>query len=870
MFSLSRLMPRRARSPKAAVRPRPTFRPRLEGLEGRLAPAVFTVTSAADDGSAGTLRSAILQSNATPGLDTINFNIAGAGTHTTTPTSPLPFVSDPVILDATTQPGYAGAPLIQLSGAAAGANNVNGLVITAGGTRVQGLDITGFSGDGILLTQNGGDVVANNYVGVGPNGTTKGANAFGIVVAGGASNYLAGNVVATNTYYGITLNNSFGAVAAGNYVGTNAAGTAGLGNGVAGVVLNGGSTNNAVGANVIGSNGAFGVLLNDAGTRGNTIYANDIGLNAAATALPNGFAGVGIGGGASANTVGGPITSSRNVISDNAGYGVYLAGAGTSVNVIEGDYIGTTPGGNAGAGNVLAGVDLQDGASTNLVGLNTISANGQGGVVLQGTGTSGNVVGSCLIGTNAAGNAALANGSFGVLVEAGASGNIVANDLISGNLNGVELLGAGTSLNTVEGCFIGTNLGGTAALAGSSVGVFLGNGATFNTVGGVGPTLRNVVSGNTQHGVELTGAGTSDNVVTNNGIGVNAAGTAAVPNGDGVFLTAGASGNRVVGNVLAGNGGAGAFLSGAGTSGNVLTGNLIGTADGKAALPNQDGVVLTGGASNNTVGGAAGVGGRNVISGNSRVGVNINGAGTVGNLVIGNYVGVAADGTSALGNGLHGVLIYAAASGNTVGGVSSSVTAAGAGGGDAGTVSVTLGGPGVAAAAFGNFIAFNGGDGVLIGTDTADGFANVEAGTGNAVLGNSIYGNAKIGIDLGNNDGVTPNGFNNNQGPNNYQNYPVLTSATASGGSVIVMGTLHSASNTTYRVELFANAAADPSGHGQGKAFLGYVTATTDGNGNATFAAILADAGAAGQVLSATATDPLGNTSEFSADVTAH
>src|SRR4051812_8541632 len=95
------------RAPSRVPAARPGFRPRLEALEGRLAPAVFTVTNVNDSG-AGSLRQAILSSNATPGLDTINFNVPGAGAHTIAPATPLPFLTDPAILDATTQPGYAG------------------------------------------------------------------------------------------------------------------------------------------------------------------------------------------------------------------------------------------------------------------------------------------------------------------------------------------------------------------------------------------------------------------------------------------------------------------------------------------------------------------------------------------------------------------------------------------------------------------------------------------------------------------------------------------------------------------------------------------------------------------------------------------
>jgi hypothetical protein len=184
----------------------------------------------------------------------------------------------------------------------------------------------------------------------------------------------------------------------------------------------------------------------------------------------------------------------------------------------------------------------------------------------------------------------------------------------------------------------------------------------------------------------------------------------------------------------------------------------------------------------------------------------------------------------------------------------------------AGAASNVVGG---IAAGAGNVIAFNGDDGVLIGGNTGDSGANL-AGVGNGVLGNSIFGNGKIGIDLGPDDGVTANGFNNNVGPNNYQNQPVLTSAAVAGNTLLVTGTLHGPASTLFRVELFASPSASASGHGEGKTFLGYTTALTNSNGDATFAALLLDPGAGGQVISATATDASNNTSEFSADLTAH
>ena len=192
-------------------------------------------------------------------------------------------------------------------------------------------------------------------------------------------------------------------------------------------------------------------------------------------------------------------------------------------------------------------------------------------------------------------------------------------------------------------------------------------------------------------------------------------------------------------------------------------------------------------------------------------------------------IGTAADGTSALGNGGSGV-VFLSGSGigmNTVGG-----SAAGAA----------------------NTIAFN-----------ARG-VHVESGTTRQdVSRNSIHSNTGLGIDLGT-TGVTPNDTDDpDTGANNLQNFPVLDAATAGGGETEVSGTLNSEASKTYRIEFFSNPSCDPSGNGEGKTFLGSTNATTDANGDVAFNATLTTEATVGDAITATATDPGGNTSEFSA-----
>src|SRR5262249_25026394 len=154
----------------------------------------------------------------------------------------------------------------------------------------------------------------------------------------------------------------------------------------------------------------------------------------------------------------------------------------------------------------------------------------------------------------------------------------------------------------------------------------------------------------------------------------------------------------------------------------------------------------------------------------------------------------------------------------------------------------------------GNTIAFN-------GTSFPGGVSI--SGADNAIQGNSIYSNTGLGIDLGV-DGVTQHDTGDaDSGANNLQNFPVITSVSNSGGKTTINGRLNSAANTMYRVEFFANDTIDPTGYGEGQTYLGFVNTTTNGSGNATFNKAVAQIGA-NQRVTATATDPNGNTSEFS------
>lgn len=293
------------------------------------------------------------------------------------------------------------------------------------------------------------------------------------------------------------------------------------------------------------------------------------------------------------------------------------------------------------------------------------------GVLFDGASASGNTVASCYLGVNPSGTAAAANGICPVQIGNGASWNTVGGTLasnrnvISGSLyQGLVIRDPGTSNNTVSGNYIGLSGAGTAALPNTWSGIQIFGGAQSNRIGGSTPLTMNIISGNARQGVAISDTNTSGNVVDGNYIGLNPAGTASIPNGwAGVDIFGGASGNAVgamasgVRNVISGNGLHGISISGAGTTLNIVRGNYVGLdATGTGVVSNNSvGVVIWNGAQSNQIG-TTGWG--NAICGNGNQGVSINGTGTKANVVAGNFIGVATNGVTAFGNAWSGVGIF--------------------------------------------------------------------------------------------------------------------------------------------------------------------------------------------------------------------
>jgi hypothetical protein len=348
--------------------------PRLETLEDRTVPSTFVVTNAQDAG-AGSLRQAILNSDATPGDNRIVFRISGSTVINLQ--SALPTVTRPVTIDATTQRGFQGQPVVVLNGAGAGAG-ANGFTVATDHTRIEGLVIENFQGNGVLINgpaANHTTVVSDQIFGNGKNGVAIVNSAYNVI-----GETCHEDVISLNHGDGVRVTGA-GSVhnrITHDFIGTTGDGSSAAGNGGNGVEIDNGASSNNVSDDVISGNSGTGVWVHDAGTSGNQVWVNYVGTNAAsATGMGNGTNGVAIGFGASDNKV------FRNVIGGNTGTGVYLFGAGTSGNTVFDNFLGTDRTGTVALGNTLRGVDDRDGANGNTVARNVIAFNGDYGVLVD-------------------------------------------------------------------------------------------------------------------------------------------------------------------------------------------------------------------------------------------------------------------------------------------------------------------------------------------------------------------------------------------------------------------------------------------------------------------------------------------------------
>jgi CSLREA domain-containing protein len=318
-----------------------------------------------------TLRAAIQETNALVGLNTIQFNIPGPGPFTIAPTSSLPGLADPVVIDGWSQPGWTSSPIIELNGLNAGLGANGFYVPTAGsGSTLRGLVINRFDASGVYAPSVNSLVIQGNYIGTDASGTADLGNNNGIFMSGSSGHLIGGttstarNVISGNTYDGIYLADVWTSLVEGNYIGTDASGTVALSNGQHGINLDNNSNGNTIGGttaaerNLISGNTGQGVRIDGASTDNNLISGNYIGTDAAGTAgIANASGGIAITNSPANNTIGGAAAGAGNLIAYNTGDGVNIAAAAGSGNAILGNSLHSNTG---------LGIDLlNDGVTAN-------------------------------------------------------------------------------------------------------------------------------------------------------------------------------------------------------------------------------------------------------------------------------------------------------------------------------------------------------------------------------------------------------------------------------------------------------------------------------------------------------------------------
>jgi len=487
------------------------FHPHLETLESRLAlaAATFTVTSLADSG-AGSLRQAILDANSSAGEDRIQFAVAGT---IRVGRSALPAITDGVILDGTTAPGFSGRPVVRID-----YQNTAGLTLASGaaGSGILALSLVDAAGAGVTIAASK-TTLAGNFIGLWGNGITLEPNrGDGVSIQPGADDNTIGigsttsfrlsNVISGNRGNGITIAGADGTIVAANYIGTDVTGRIPLGNGGHGIRLTAGAANNLIGGDATGGNNpTAGVFVRP----------------------PQG-----------------------NLISANRGCGVRID-AGATLNQLSGNFIGTTVSGNAPLGNWKDGVAIVDADRNGLTGTTALQdpfvyynvLSGNLGNGLRITNSDQTIVHANFCGLGANNATRVPNGGDGMLVTGDswrieAGGEIPLGNVMSGNSRyGIEVRDTASGLVSFNN-FVGqTAFGGAAANAAGGIRITSSNPRFDPAVAATWNRIRtSLIGGNWGNGIEFLGAAYGAEL-TDTAVGTNYDIEAPLPNyGNGIVV----------------------------------------------------------------------------------------------------------------------------------------------------------------------------------------------------------------------------------------------------------------------------------------------------------------------------------------------
>ncbi|HEY8402625.1 MAG TPA: gliding motility-associated C-terminal domain-containing protein [Cytophagaceae bacterium] len=541
--------------------------------------ATFTVTNTGDNlgldpaafAGTGTLRQAIIDANATPGSDTINFNIPGTAPFTIQLEADLPAFwnfADPslggeVILDGSTQPGYsAGKPVVIIDG---NSRAYQGIQFWGGshGT-VKGLIIVNCRFHGIKIDNNVGNVIIQgNYIGINYNNTAAGNGEHGVMALTNADNNIIGgsslqerNIISGNLIDGIHLFSSANNTIVGNYIGTDTSGTTAIPNGANGVfILN--STNNTIGStnmgerNLISGNTKNGISFTN--TTSSTIENNYIGTTISGlTALGNGRQ--------ATISLGHEVADNHGIMLNNSANNFIInnvvSGNGTSFGTLPSpDFFNPNFTGNGNGINIASSPNVT--VKGNIVGLSanltTIIRNNQNGVIVvngsdnciiggpsmsernyiggqpfhgivisasEGVSIRGNYIGT---GPNETEN--FGNSDSGIIIQNSNSGTIGGSGSNEGNMlanskeeHGIYILES-NNLH-IKGNYIGVSKSGTA-LPNQQNGIMIQSNANNNIIGGANTDEKNVIAYNKANGINIADASAFDNSIHRNSIYCN-------------------------------------------------------------------------------------------------------------------------------------------------------------------------------------------------------------------------------------------------------------------------------------------------------------------------------------------------------------
>ncbi len=426
-----------------------------------------------------------MDADSIPGVDVIMFNIPGNGVHTIAPILKLPNITDPVLIDGTSQPGFNGTPIIELSGVNLGAYDM--LDVFVNECVIKGLAIDRVpAGSGIVLYGDD-NTVAGNYFGLDPSGSSTNAIAYNGVVVFGLGNRVGGTLTENRNYFAgigspaiaLSGTTATGNSVEGNYIGTDVAGTNKLGTRSEGVILKGGPWHNVIGGistgsrNVIaGSMQASGISIVGPMSNGNVILGNLIGTDATGIrSFGNHGNGIFLTS-ADSTSIGGLEIGSGNVISGNGSPGIFIDSAARRTQIIgnnigvgidgltpipnsKGIVINGSPEnlveGNAVSGNVLHGIEIRGpGAINNVIRTNAVGVEPVSGTLIgnNGHGILLNASSTTIGGPKAGdGNTIAGNFGAGVSVESGNDNTISTNSIYSNDGLGIELAPGGVNPN---------------------------------------------------------------------------------------------------------------------------------------------------------------------------------------------------------------------------------------------------------------------------------------------------------------------------------------------------------------------------------------------------------------------------------------